>query len=149
MLSDALNEESIKLNVECTNWEDAIREAGNVLYKNKIITKEYIENTINGTKELGPYIVIAKGVAMPQATTNIGVLKSGISLITLKEPIEFGNKENDPVYYVFMIATSDMETHISILSNLSDLLQKQEFYNILESANSPSDIIEYIKTNEK
>ena len=86
---------------------------------------------------------------MPQATTNIGVLKSGISLITLKEPIEFGNKENDPVYYVFMIATSDMETHISILSNLSDLLQKQEFYNILESANSPSDIIEYIKTNEK
>ncbi len=149
MLSDALNEESIKLNVECTNWEDAIREAGNVLYKNKIITKEYIENTINGTKELGPYIVIAKGVAMPHATTNIGVLKSGISLITLKEPIEFGNKENDPVYYVFMIATSDMETHISILSNLSDLLQKQEFYNILESANSPSDIIEYIKTNEK
>lgn len=149
MLSDVLNEESIKLNVECTNWEDAIREAGNVLYKNKIITKEYIENTINGTKELGPYIVIAKGVAMPHATTNIGVLKSGISLITLKEPIEFGNKENDPVYYVFMIATSDMETHISILSNLSDLLQKQEFYNILESANSPSDIIEYIKTNEK
>ncbi len=149
MLTDVLNEESIKLNVECTNWEDAIREAGNVLYKNKIITKEYIENTINGTKELGPYIVIAKGVAMPHATTNIGVLKSGISLITLKEPIEFGNKENDPVYYVFMLATSDMETHISILSNLSDLLQKQEFYNILESANSPSDIIEYIKTNEK
>jgi mannitol/fructose-specific phosphotransferase system IIA component (Ntr-type) len=65
MLSDILKKEYIKLNVECTNWEEAIRAAGNVLIDNGLVTNEYVEETINGVKELGPYSVITKGVAMP------------------------------------------------------------------------------------
>lgn len=149
MLTDVLKKEYIKLNVECKDWEEAIRQAGEVLKENNVVTDEYIEEAIKGVRELGPYIVITKGVAIPHATNKVGVNKTGISLITLKNPIEFGNRDNDPVYYVFMLATTDMESHISALSNLSELLEKQEFYDVLKNAQDSKSVIEYIKANEK
>ena len=148
MLSNVLKKEYIKLNVECKNWEDAVRTAGEILLQNGVITNEYIEDAIKGVKELGPYIVITKGVALPHATNKNGVNERGIALITLKNPVEFGNKDNDPVYYVFMLATTDMDSHLSALSNLSELLGKQEFYDILKNAQNPESVIEYIKANE-
>lgn len=148
MLSNVLKKEYIKLNVECKNWEDAVRTAGEILLQNGVITNEYIEDAIKGVKELGPYIVITKGVALPHATNKNGVKETGIALITLKNPVEFGNKDNDPVYYVFMLATTDMDSHLSALSNLSELLGKQEFYDILKNAQNPESVIEYIKANE-
>lgn len=148
MLSNVLKKEYIRLNVECKNWEEAVRAAGEILLQNGVITNEYIEEAIKGVKELGPYIVITKGVALPHATNKVGVNTTGISLITLKNPVEFGNKDNDPVYYVFMLATTDMDSHLSALSNLSDLLGKQEFYDILKNAQDPLSVIEYIKANE-
>lgn len=148
MLSDVLKQEYIKLNVECSNWEEAIRCAGQVLLEKDVITNEYIEEAVKGVKELGPYIVITKGVAMPHATSHAGVKKTGIALITLKQPVEFGNVDNDPVYYVFMLATTDMESHIEALSKLSDLLSKQEFFEVMKNASDSTSVIDYIKANE-
>ena len=148
MLSDILKAEYIKLNVECMDWEDAIKTAGGILVENKVVTDEYIEEAIKGVKELGPYIVITKGVALPHATNKIGVNKTGIALITLKTPVNFGNKDNDPVYYVFMLATTDMDSHLAALSNLSDLLAKQEFFEVMKNAKDAKSVIDYIKANE-
>ena len=101
MLSDILKREYIKLNVECKNWEEAIKEVGIILLEHDIIEIEYIEETIKNVKELGPYIVIAKGVAMPHATGNFDGTKSGIAFVRLKNPIKFGNSDKNPVSYVF------------------------------------------------
>ena len=148
MLTDVLKKEYIRLNVECSDWEDSIRTAGKILLDNDVVTEEYIEDAIEGVKELGPYIVITKGVALPLATNKKGVNKTGIALLTLKTPVEFGNEANDPVYYVFMLATTDMESHLSALSSLSDLLEKKEFFDIMKNAKDPESVIEYIKANE-
>lgn len=148
MLSNVLKEEYIRLNVECNNWEEAVRSAGEVLKQYEVITDEYIEAAIEGVKELGPYIVITKGVALPHATNKVGVNKTGISLVTLKNPVEFGNQDNDPVYYIFMLATTDMESHLSALSNLSELLGKPEFFEVMKEASDSKSVIDYIKANE-
>lgn len=144
MLKDILKKEYISIDVEATNWEEAINAAGKILIKEGIATQEYIKETIQSVKELGPYIVIKKGIAMPHATTHKGVNKNGIVLVKLKEPVEFGNKENDPVNYIFMLATLDMEAHISALSSLSYLLADEEFFKILNNAKNKGEIIEYI-----
>ena len=47
-----------------------------------------------------------------------------------------------------MLATTDMDSHINALSNLSELLAKQEFYDILKNASDEKSVIEYIKANE-
>ena len=148
MLSNVLKKEYIKLNVECKDWEEAIRKTGEILVEKELVTEEYIEETIRGVRELGPYIVVTKGVAMPHSTNSIGVNKNGVSLLTLKEPIKFGSKENDPVYNIFMLATTDIESHLTALSSLSDLLKKQEFFDVIKNANNPETIINYIKANE-
>lgn len=149
MLTDVLKKEYIKLNAECKDWEDAVRVAGGVLKQNGVITEEYIEAAIQNVKEMGPYIVITKGVALPHATNKVGVNKTGISLITLKNAVEFGNKDNDPVYYIFMLATTDMESHLNALSNLSELLGRPDFYDVMKNAQDSQSVIDYIKANEK
>ena len=117
MLSDILKKEYIKLNVQCNNWEESIKSAGQILIDTEIVTNEYVENTINGIKELGPYVVIAKGIALPHTTSSVGVNKTGISLVRLKNAVEFGSVDNNPVRYIFMLATTDMESHINALTS--------------------------------
>ena len=40
MLSDILKPEYIKIDVKCTDWEDAIKQAGNILLEKGIVTKK-------------------------------------------------------------------------------------------------------------
>ena len=47
------------------------------------------------------------------------MLRNGISLITLKEHVEFGNKDNDPVDIVFSLCAKSHKSHLNVLENLS------------------------------
>ena len=148
MLKDILKAEYIKINEECKDWEDAIRHAGNILLEKNIVTEEYIDTVIKSVKLYGPYVVVAKGIAIPHCLGSKGVNKNAITLITLKEPVNFGNPKNDPVYYVLLFANTDFDSHIEALSAVSELLQKPEFFDILKNAKIPQDIINYINKNE-
>ena len=89
MLSDYLKEEWIKLEVEAENWEDAIEKAGIDLVRDKVIRKKYIEAMKKTVREIGPYFVITKNVAIPHARYEEGAIKTGVSLVTLKNPVNF------------------------------------------------------------
>lgn len=149
MLSDVLKEEYITLGDVSKTWEEAVENAGIKLLENNVITRDYINATIKNVKENGPYIVITKGVAIPHASNKLGVAKTAISLVRLNEGINFGNEENDPVKYIFMLATINASSHIQALSELVTLLSEQKFYKIIDSAISPKEIINYIKNFEK
>ena len=56
---------------------------------------------------MGPYIVITKHVALPHARPEAGALESAIGIATLKHPVKFGNKDNDPVKYLFCLSATD------------------------------------------
>lgn len=148
MLKDILKAEYIKTNVECKDWEDAIRNAGNILLEKNIVTEEYIDTVIKSVKLYGPYVVVAKGIAIPHCLGSMGVNKNAITLITLKNPVNFGNPKNDPVYYVLLFANTDFDSHIEALSAVSELLQEPEFFEVMKNAKEPQDIIEYINKEE-
>ena len=84
---------------------------------------------------------------MPHASDYKGVKINGIAISRLENPIEFGSKNNDPVNYIFMIASKNMESHIEMLSRLSDLLINKNFINTIKKAQNGNDIIEYIDLN--
>ncbi len=149
MLKNFITDKYIRLDIECSNWEEAIRKSGEQLLKEKKVTEEYIEDAVNSVKELGPYIVVAKGIAVPHTSSHIGVKENGITITRLKSPVEFGNKRNDPVKYIFMMATTDFDSHIEILSQLSEYLKDSEFLEIIENAKSSEDIMKYIISKEK
>lgn len=148
MLSDLIRKETIALGLEVDDWQDAVRKAGQLLINDGSITEEYIDGAIENVKELGPYIVITKGIALPHATNKVGVNKTAMSLITLKNPVNFGNKNNDPVDTVFMLATTDSTSHLGALQDLSEFLGDEEFLNILRHDTTIEKILAFIATNE-
>ena len=66
MLKDLTSENLIRLNIEATDWEDAVRKAAQPLLEAGKVKQSYIDDIIVGAKESGPYFVLAQHVALPQ-----------------------------------------------------------------------------------
>lgn len=126
VLKDLLTEKTIELNVEASDWEEAIRKGGEVLVREGFVEPRYVDAMIKNVKELGPYIVIAPGIAMPHARPEDGVKKTGMSLITLIEPIDFGHVQNDPVKIILCLCSVDNNSHIKALSQLMKFISDEE-----------------------
>ena len=69
------------------SWEDAIKKGAELLIENKCIEPRYVDCIINNIKESGPYIVLGDGMAMSHARPEDGVIKSGITLLKIKNGI--------------------------------------------------------------
>lgn len=149
LLSEITGPDLIKLNIGAKNWEEAIRNATEVLVKTQKVMPSYIDGMIETTRESGPYIVITKHVALPHARPEAGAKEIAISIATLKDPVVFGNKENDPVKYIFGLSALDNQTHLNAMAELADLLDQQAFYQVLDNAESPQEIFNYIKEYER
>lgn len=145
MLKDLLTKDTIRLNVEAANWEDAIRKGGKILEDDGSIEHRYTEGMVDSMKEIGPYIVIAPGIAMPHARPECGVKKLGMSLMTLKKPVEFGNKENDPVTIIVCICAVDHNSHLKAMSELVTLLADEEKVNKIKTAKNVDDILSLLQ----
>ncbi|WP_375269825.1 PTS sugar transporter subunit IIA [Enterococcus sp. DIV0212c] len=148
LLSEMIKEEFIQLELEVSDWEEAIRRSAEPLLNGGKITAEYIEKIIETTRTSGPYIVITKHVALPHAPTQYGALDLAMGITTLKTPIISGNKSNDPVKYLFCMSAKDSETHLESMAELVNLLTDQKFYQLLDTAKHPADILNYIIENE-
>lgn len=144
VLKDLLTEKTIKLNVEVDNWEEAIREGGKLLLEAGKIEARYIDAMIKTAKQLGPYIVIAPGIAMPHARPEDGVKEVGMSLITLKTPVNFGHQKNDPVEIVVCLCALDNNSHIKALSQLVKFLSSEDVQSVLIKDMNKERIIDYI-----
>lgn len=145
VLKDILTTDFIKLNVDAENWEQAIRCGGEILEKNDAIDERYIEGMINTVKTIGPYIVIAPGIAMPHSRPDDSVKKIGMSLITLNNPVNFGSKEHDPVEIVVCLCAVDHSSHLKALSELVTFLGDEEFRRIVKNSDNPNEIVNYIE----
>ena len=71
-----------------------------------------------------------------------------MSFVRLSSPVNFGNPSNDPVKYLFMLATTDANSHLGALQDLAEFLERKEFMDVLETAGESSEIVSYIKANE-
>ncbi|MFR9018570.1 MAG: PTS sugar transporter subunit IIA [Fusobacterium sp.] len=138
-------ENRIKLNVEAKTWEEAIYKAAEILEEDGVIKPSYKDAIIESTKKTGPYYVITKGVAMPHARPEDGVIKSGFCFLKLKEGVYFGSKENDPVKYIFMVAMENNEKHIEFIQFLSDLMENEEFYKAVDENRPIEEIKSFFK----
>lgn len=117
-MSDSIRLENICVNQEAKDWEDAIRVTGNLLVECGSITPEYIDNMIRSVHELGPYIVLMPQFALAHAAPCAAVKQTDMSIVTLKEGINF-NSDNDPVRIVMCLACTDQESHIARLQGVA------------------------------
>lgn len=146
---DVLTKELILLDVEAQDWQQAVRECAKPLLQQKKILPTYIDAIIANVLESGPYIAIAPQVAIPHAQMDKGVLDSAIGITVLKNPVNFGNKNNDPIKYLFCLAAVDSSKHLKSLTDLSVLLEDKNFYKVLDTAKTADEIIDFINNYER
>lgn len=144
VLQQAFGEGSIKLSQECLSWRESFEVAGTALVESKRTLTSYTLEMIQAFEELGPYMVIAPGIALAHGRPSESVIETGLSLVTLKTPIEFGSSTNDPVSLVIGLAAVDHDSHIDLLAALSQLLMSEDVVNLLLNAKNESDVRSYL-----
>ncbi|MCQ9120576.1 MULTISPECIES: PTS sugar transporter subunit IIA [Rodentibacter] len=112
---------SIKLNQTASDWKAAIKIGTDLLEASGAIEPRYYDTIISNIEKMGPYIILAPGLAMPHARPEEGVIKTAFALVTLKEPIYFDG-ENEPVYVLITLAGSDSDQHMQGLMEITQVL---------------------------
>ncbi|MNW38498.1 Transcriptional regulator MtlR [compost metagenome] len=126
MLQDVLKDSNILLDQEVKDWKEVITKVALPLVEEEVIEERYINAMIKSVEEFGPYIVVGKHLALAHARPEDGVNKLGISVMTLKKPVNFGHPDNDPVKIVFCLAAVNSHSHIKVMKSLVELIDDTE-----------------------
>lgn len=126
------------------DWVEAVKLSGTLLAVDGVIEERYINAMVKVTEELGPYAVIAPGVAIPHARPEDGAKRIGLSILVVKSGVNFGSP-NDPVYVVIGFAAIDKTSHLGVLKELAELLSMPDLVEKLRNSSSVEEIIDIIK----
>lgn len=148
-LSRMLALEAICIGGSARDWRAAVRLAGDALVASGATTPAYTKEMVATVEQLGPYIVIAPGIALAHARPSPAVRRAAISLVTLVKPVEFGHRENDPVRLVIGLAAVDEEGHITALSTLAEFLSDEGRREGLIGAADAAEVARMVRTFEQ
>ncbi len=144
MIEKLLTRECIEIEVDVNDWSEAIKEAGKLLVKVNKATNTYIDGMIESMNEIGPYIVMVPGVAMPHARPEKGAKEIGVSIIKLKTPVNFGHEEYDPVSLVFALCAPASKNHLELLQDLSYVLEDINLVDKAEECMTKDELLKLI-----
>ncbi|MDU5109854.1 MAG: BglG family transcription antiterminator [Clostridium sp.] len=140
-----ISEKNIQLNLVANSWEEAIRYSAIPLLRNNDITEEYIDAMIDNINNLGAYIVVDDGIAIPHARPDNYVKNFGITINTFKKPITIGNYNNIKIFIT--IASIDNENHIELITQIMKLIEDESFIYMLNKEDiSKEEILDRIRS---
>jgi mannitol/fructose-specific phosphotransferase system IIA component (Ntr-type) len=140
-LRDLLRPGLAAVDVQAKDWQEAIRAVGQLMVNDNAVEPRFLDGMIRVAKEFGPYIVVAPGIALPHARPEDGVIKASIAVARLSTPVEFGNKENDPVDLLVALAAIDNKGHIEGLSDLAAVLGDAENVKQIRSCKTADELL--------
>ncbi|CAM3876052.1 PTS sugar transporter subunit IIA [Avibacterium endocarditidis] len=126
MLKQSLIENnSIKLHQKAENWEEAIKLGTDMLVASGAIEPRYYDSIINMIKQMGPYIILSPGLAMPHARPEDGVNRTAFALVTLDTPVQFEGEE-EPISVLITLAGSDSDQHMQGIMEITQVLEDDD-----------------------
>ena len=148
-LTQLLPLDAIRIGQSAADWRAAVRLAGDALVASGATTPAYTDEMVATVEQLGPYIVIAPGIALAHSRPSPAVRRAAISLVALLEPVAFGHRENDPVRLVIGLAAVDEEGHITALSTLAELLSDETRREGLIEAADAGEVAQMVRAFEE
>ncbi|MGL4676566.1 MAG: PTS sugar transporter subunit IIA [Brevinema sp.] len=136
--------DSIRIVDEVISWEEAVRICFKPLVEKNIVTSEYIEVTIATGKKLDFYYLITDGLAMPHGRPEDGVIKTGLSLLIIRQGVKFGNHIYNPIYCVLGLATVDNNSHIDLIIEITDIFGDENTVHTLSKFQTKNEIIKFL-----
>ena len=143
LLQDLLSEDNVSFHYPAETWEDVIRHGGQLMVDAGFTEPTYTEAMIDVVRDMGPYIVLAPGLAMPHARPEMGAKQVGAALVTLEKPIDFGSPENDPVSVAVFLCAPNKEEHIQLLTDIATLFEDEEFLDASANFESIEDVQQF------
>ena len=140
LLQDLLSEDNVSFHYPAETWEDVIRHGGQLMVDAGFTDPTYTEAMIDVVRDMGAYIVLAPGLAMPHARPEMGAKQVGTALVTLEKPIDFGSPENDPVSVAVFLCAPNKEEHIQLLTDIATLFEDEEFLDAAVNFESIEDV---------
>lgn len=135
-------QDNILIEKEAKDWVSALRIASKKLLEKKLITENYIEAMIENIKTNGPYMVLYPGFILPHAKPENGVNENCLSILKLEKEVMFPDSNKIKVLAVLGSVNSD--THIDLLTNLSELLTDDKRMENIMNASTIEEILEQI-----
>jgi PTS system ascorbate-specific IIA component len=140
LLADAFGEGAILVKESVQNRSAAIELAGELLVQSGKAKHSYVASMLEAVERFGPYIVIAPGIALAHGKPSEDVIETGLSLLLVKQAIEFQHAQNDPVQLIFGLAATDHESHIETMAKLAELLSDQDRVSTLLTSSDSDQI---------
>ena len=137
MIQDILEDHKIQITSKKMDWKDSIRFGAKPLLDEESITEQYIGEMIHNVEEYGPYIVIAPHMALAHARPEDGAKKLDLSLTIFKNPISFGESDDQKVSVMFCLSAIDSFSHLNIMKSLVNLIRAT---NKIEELSNAMDI---------
>ena len=144
LLQDLLSEDNVSFRYPAETWEDVIRHGGQLMVDAGFTDPTYTEAMIDVVRDMGPYIVLAPGLAMPHARPEMGAKQVGAALVTLEKPIDFGSPENDPVSVAIFLCAPNKDEHIQLLTDIATLFGDEEFLDAAVNFESIEDVQSFL-----
>jgi len=142
MLAELIGDGHFLTNVECSDWEQLVDITGEPLVRKKLVEPEYLQSVKDTVKQYGSYMVLIDDVAFLHGRPEAGVHKVCMTLVLLKNPITLIDKS---VKAAFMFGAIDNDSHINILQELAELLNDDEFSDLLIDGKNPEAILLKLK----
>jgi Transcriptional antiterminator len=142
-----LKNEHILLDLETNDWIQAIRASGELLLQTGHLKSQYIDKMIQLVQENGPYIVFAPGFAVAHAGPQDGAYRLGISLVRLKDFIQF-EPGGIKVKFIVCLSIPDKASHAFLMFQMYKCLINREIFDFLSKAISVEEIRSIIRIFE-
>jgi fructose-specific phosphotransferase system IIA component len=149
-LTDYINKDLICIDLSVRDKNDALHKMTHLLKHHHLISDadEFLQEVLQ-RENLGSTCV-GQGIAIPHARTKT-VKQIILALARLKEPIDFGADDKQPVHLIFMLGTpvDAVGEYLKVLASISRLLCKPALREQILQAPSPAAIISLLKDAEK
>jgi ascorbate PTS system EIIA or EIIAB component len=135
-----LPDSAVTLGARASDWQDAVRLAGEALQRSGATRADYTERMVQLINDFGAYIVIAPGLALAHARPGPDVHFDGLSVVTLSEPVVFGHPHNDPVGVIIGLAVANADGHVTTVAALANVFNDPQTIPQLASATDADEV---------
>ena len=140
-----LIKESILTNKVFLDNKEATIAAGNLLFENGYIEREYIDSMLEKLETQSFATYIGNGVAIPHGMSDGSkyVTNTGISVIQVPEGVDW----NEEKAYIVVGIAANSDDHMNVLASLADAIEDVEDAKKLWSETSVEKIYELLSEN--
>ncbi len=125
-----LNQDHIFIYEGKYTWEQSFTKTSEILIKKGSIAPHYVDQMIEKTKTMGPYMFICDGVVLAHAQIEDGAYHTDIALGLFQQEIVFDKGRYANI--ILVLSAEDQTKHIHILNDIMTVFQSESNVNALK-----------------